>query len=51
MEALNRRYENIQAQFLAELIDPVTEWLKLTPIYGSGDAARVTRTLYMTGFC
>ena len=49
MEELNRRYETTQAQFLAELIDPQTGWMTLTPGYGFGDAARITRTLFMTG--
>lgn len=49
MDELNRRYEATQREFLAALIDPQTGWMKLSPSYGFGDAARVTRTLYMTG--
>lgn len=49
MEELNRRYQSTLANFLAELIDPQTGWMKLTSGYGFGDAARVTRTLFMTG--
>ncbi|WP_218312409.1 DUF2855 family protein [Alteromonas antoniana] len=49
MDELNRRYETTQAEFLAELVDPQTGWMTLSPGYGFGDAARVTRTLYMTG--
>ncbi len=48
-DELNRRYEATHAKFIAELIDPKSGWMTLTPGYGFGDAARITRTLFMTG--
>lgn len=48
-EELNRRYESTQAEFLTELINPESGWMTLSPGYGFGDAARITRTLFMTG--